>query len=549
MTVESGGKVCVIGLDGATFTVLDRRMAAGDLPNLRELVEEGVRGELMSTIPPVTGPAWTSMTTGVNPGQHGIYDFFKWPKDSRRGRIVRSSDCALPRIWDLAGQAGLRVGAYRVPVTYPAWPVNGFMVTGILSTAQDHTATHPPELWDELSRRGMGQLRGDNPRERMALYLGEKISLLHDARRTMSYLLKRFQPDLFMCVVSETDHVQHHLWDYCVRENGGADAGLGEGTRQFFREVDRTIGMLRETFGHNATFFVVSDHGFGPVRGAFFVNSFLAQKGFLKVGRARARGSRLFFRGAGAAKAVLRRTGLLGAAREALRVCLPNSKLRMGRRRRGQSLLGDLADWPGTTACALSSSDCGIHLNRRDRWTDGALEPGPECERVLQDLMGALEELKDPWTGHRAVSHMLRPASVHSGPYLVDAPDLLFALCHGELAVMTGLGEPVFGDYEKAANHRMEGVLVASGPGMARGTGMDADILDVAPTVLHTLGLGVPDYMEGRVLHGIFTGDVQRPVRRQDVSLDEARMPGAGAAVQEADETAVRQHLADLGYV
>ena len=549
MAGDPGSKVCIIGLDGATFTVLDRWMAAGEMPNLREMVETGVRGELMSTIPPVTGPAWTSMTTGVNPGKHGIYDFFRWPKDSRRERVVRSTDCTVPRIWDLAGEAGLRVGVYHVPITYPARPVNGFMVTGLLTTREDSSASHPPELWEELSRRGLGKLKGDNPREDVELYTREKTSILCDSRRTMAYLLERFQPDLFMCVVSELDHIQHHAWEHCVRGEDAANPELREITARFFHELDDTIGMLRRSFGDGTTYFIVSDHGFGPVRGAVYINNYLVQKGFLRLKKVPAASTSLLLRAARPVKLLLKHTGLLGLARTALRLLAPGSKLRMHRRRRGHAQLMDAVDWNRTLACALSMSDCGIHLNRRDRWSDGTVEPGPQAEKVLQDLIGALHELEDPETRRKVVSHIRRPTSVHTGPCMENAPDLFLAVLEGELAVSTRLGGPVFGSYEKVASHRMEGVLVASGPGIKKGVQLNADILDVAPTVLHVLGQDVPGYMEGRVLQDAFTENGRRPVRRDEVPLDERRLKMAEFASLKGDETVVKKRLADLGYI
>ncbi|MFQ5677390.1 MAG: alkaline phosphatase family protein, partial [bacterium] len=68
-------KTLLLGLDGATFALLDSLMDEGTMPFLKELVERGVRANLMSTANPLTPPAWTSMTTGRSPGNHGIFDF------------------------------------------------------------------------------------------------------------------------------------------------------------------------------------------------------------------------------------------------------------------------------------------------------------------------------------------------------------------------------------------------------------------------------------------------------------------------------------------
>src|SRR4051794_12351085 len=74
---SSGGpnKVLVLGLDGATFDLIKPWAAAGYLPTLNRLMAEGAQGSLRSTTPPMTGPAWTSFATGVNPGKHRLYDW------------------------------------------------------------------------------------------------------------------------------------------------------------------------------------------------------------------------------------------------------------------------------------------------------------------------------------------------------------------------------------------------------------------------------------------------------------------------------------------
>ncbi len=551
MATAQASKVCIIGLDGATLPVLNRWMDGGEMPHLRSLRQRGAWGELMSTMPPVTGPAWTSMVTGVNPGQHGVYDFVKWTRGGRSSRLARSSDCTVPRIWDIAGDAGRRVGVYRVPVTYPAWPVNGFMVTGLLTSRYDETASHPPALFAELDQRGLARIRGGDKRDAWDLYLGEKAAMVDNACETMGYLLKRFEPDLFMCVVSELDHVQHQFWPQCSGAAGAQDATSDQALRRFFRALDGLVGMLRKHFGQDTTYLVVSDHGFGPVRGGFRVNRFLAEQGFLKLRQGRLRGARLLLRGIASIKTALGALRLLGIARAALRRIAPHSPLRMGVRERTQRMLERCLDWEGTSAFAISSSDCGIHVNRADRWANGSVRTEEETERVLALLLEALQGLRDPLTGEPALTVAVRPQQVHAGPYLHEAPDLLFALSNGELATVPELSGPLFGDYEKCGNHRMEGVLMAAGPGIRAGARADADILDVAPTALHALGLPVPGYMEGRVLQALYETEWVEchPARRSAAALAGARVQRDELLPDEDEERLVRDRLADLGYL
>jgi len=552
MSAGAHRKVCIIGLDGATFSVLDRWVAAGDMPHLGELMARGMRSELVSTIPPVTGPAWTSMTTGVNPGQHGIYDFVKWDADGITPRVVQSGDCTVPRLWDVAGEQGRRVGVFRVPVTYPAWPVNGFMVTGMLSRGPGPEMTHPPSLHEELAERDMAWFKLDGRRSPDPLkYTLQNVEVQRRSHQAMRLLLEKYNPEFFMCVNSEIDHMQHHLWPYCIGTGDAADAKVQRAVRDFYRGVDETIGFLKDFFGDDATYFVVSDHGFGPVHKAFRLNNYLARKGFLSLRYGRVCRARCIFSLAQHMKSIFSRLGLVGLARLALRMPFRLGMVRLGRRSREFAVLAWAVDWSRTLACVKSQSDAGVHVNVRGRYKTGIVEPGEHYEKVLQELISALEEPKDPATGQKVVSHIVRPQQVHEGPYVGEAPDLFLALGNGTIAIENSLGGPLFARYAKMANHRIDGVLVACGPGIKSGTGAPAQIVDVAPTALYAMGLPVPRYMEGKVLTGLFHEDFlkEHPVQYKEVTLAESRKEHRRAVVNEQGEKAVRRRLRDLGYL
>ncbi len=545
-----GGKLCIIGLDAATFSVLDHRIARGEMPELAELMQRGARAELISTIPPVTGPAWTSMTTGVNPGQHGIFDFVRWAPDGVSARLVQSGDCTVPRIWDVAGRHGRRVGVFRVPVTYPARPVNGFMVTGLLSPSPSPAVTHPPDAFEDVAEEaGAWATWADNAPDdhRRAQQILEAHRCSDRALRRM---VERFRPDFLMCVSSETDTVQHALWPYCDGSVEAPDPAVNAVVSEFFRATDATIGYLKSYFGSEATYMVVSDHGAGAVEKGFRMNEFLARTGFVRLHRGRIRARRLTYKMARLVRSALLYTGLLGAARRAL------GGLRV-RRHRPESPLSAAeplrwaVDWERTRAIAKSRSDSGIHLNVRGRSEVGVVEPGEEYERVLAELTSALEALTDPDTGERLVSHLLRREELYDGPYTEEAADLFVGLKGGQVGVLTSVGRRLFAPFPKLGNHRMEGVLVACGPGLRQGRRPPADIRDVASTALYAAGLPVPRYMEGRVLTGLFEPRYveQHPVSYDETPLEERRCEHDAGGLTDEEDRRQRRRLQDMGYL
>src|SRR5947199_8232541 len=112
-------RVLLIGLDGATFSVLDPLMARGTMPFLKKFLGQGVRAGLRTIVPALTPPAWTSLMTGRTPGHHGVFDFFRMDlAESRHIRFATSRDVACDTIWDLASRQGRRVTSLNFPLMF-----------------------------------------------------------------------------------------------------------------------------------------------------------------------------------------------------------------------------------------------------------------------------------------------------------------------------------------------------------------------------------------------------------------------------------------------
>ena len=116
-------RVLVIGLDGATWDVLERWIADGSLPHLAQLRKDGCWGELSSTIPPISAAAWSSFMTGKRPGKHGVFHFMDLfgnddIKDSKT-KIVNARNLKSPTLWDILGHHGCQVALVNLPMTYP----------------------------------------------------------------------------------------------------------------------------------------------------------------------------------------------------------------------------------------------------------------------------------------------------------------------------------------------------------------------------------------------------------------------------------------------
>ena len=98
-------KVLIIGIDGGTWTVLRPAIERGYMPFLQSQVENGASGVLESTIPAITPAAWGSFQTGMNPGENGVFDFYRWDKEQKTDHLVSSQDLS-QTVWDIVGQHG-----------------------------------------------------------------------------------------------------------------------------------------------------------------------------------------------------------------------------------------------------------------------------------------------------------------------------------------------------------------------------------------------------------------------------------------------------------
>lgn len=542
MTVE----LLLIGLDGATFHVLDPLMAAGVMPNLQRLCAEGVRAPLRTVVPALTPPAWTSLVTGRNPGQHGVFDFFqKESVDSPNIRFVTSQDVRSETIWALANRSGKRAVALNFPVTFPAPPIDGYVIPGWLPWRHLRLGCRPRALYDRLK-----QLPGFNPKElAMDMALEEKalegcppeeyfdwIDMHIRKERTWGEIVEMLLADdpceLVTVVLDGVDKLQHLFWrfldeDYRHTLQSEWEQQVRARCLDYFRELDGQIGRMLAAAGPQATVLVASDHGFGPQVRTFYVNAWLA------------------------------RQGLLAWADEAAPQPGDAQTLGVGQIARHTYLL----DWQQTRAFAPLPSGNGIHILRQS----GAHPHGvtdAEYESFRDELIRGLLAVTDPATGEPVVAHAWPREEVFSGPAVEFAPDITLELSDGGLVSILAAEDVVAPREYPSGAHRPQGIFIGRGGALARGEALaELSILQVAPVVLQSLGLAVPDEMEGAVPEGLFvepvhvngSGPTRREVLREDVPREDAPREDApvdaGPVLDAEAEAELFRRLQALGYV
>ena len=249
----------------------------------------GVYGELKSTLPPLTSPAWPAMFTGKNPGKLGMFGFISHlVSQEKMFRLNSSLDYSSQSIWKKLNSHGKKVGLLNLPMTYPPTKIDSFMVCGIGSP--DATKTHytyPHDLKKKLDKVvGDYQIHplftGNAPGKEDQL-IKSLDEILIKREKAASYLMANFPWDLFVCVFYVLDAVQHHFWHHMDKSHSKYNNNKYQDTiRDFYVKVDSAIGRLMEQMTEQMNILVVSDHGFGPSNGTFSVNRWLGNNKLLK---------------------------------------------------------------------------------------------------------------------------------------------------------------------------------------------------------------------------------------------------------------------------
>jgi predicted AlkP superfamily phosphohydrolase/phosphomutase len=474
----SSPKILVIGLDGATWDLLDPWMAKGELPQLRRLRDEGVASPLYSVIPPLSPPAWTTAATGVNPGSHGIYDFHRVDPDSQVAYLESARSRRVPGVWTLFEEGGLRAGVVNIPMTDPPDPLErGFMVAGM-----PHPDTvgyaHPPALEADLHRAGyrLDRMGGALLPGREAALEEEILDTLRRRRRAVLELGEaNADLDLYWVVFTATDRIQHFFWKFMEADHPFHDPALaprfGDSILRVYREVDAAVGELvaqagaqAEEQGRELAVIVLSDHGFTGIHRAFRPQSFLRHP--------------------------------------------PDGKP------------------PIEAAYSLEADATLLYVPLKGREREAVLsreEHDAICDEALARILAA----RDPAGGASPVLHGARREDVYSGRYVDKAPDLVFLARPPYYLINEEGDKEPFGTprFTFNAHHAVKGVLVGWGPMFRRGRLEGRPHLsDVAPTLLYLAGLPVPGYMEGNFLEEIILPErlAARPPARTDEGPREA---------------------------
>ncbi|MGZ5438997.1 MAG: alkaline phosphatase family protein, partial [Candidatus Aminicenantales bacterium] len=453
-------KVLVVGLDCATPQVVFDH--SDELPVLKGLMDRGVHGRLRSSDPPITIPAWMVMTTGKDPGKLGLYGFRHRKGDSYDQMWIANSKAVHEkRLWDFIGERGGQSCLVSIPPSYPPYPVAGNLISCFITPpGKDKEYTYPLALRQEIEERFGPYIFDVVFRTEDRDQILAEIYRMTDKRfEVMDWLIQNKPWDLFMFVEIGVDRVHHAFWKYMDHAHHLYEAGnrFENAIIDYYKFLDEKIGRLIDKAGADTAVLVVSDHGAKRMKGAFCVNEWLIDKGWLVVKE---------------------------------RPSKPTS-------------IDDLPiDWDKTRAWAWGGYYARVFLNVEGREPKGLI-PAEDYEKVRDELLAEIEAIHGP-AGEAWATKVIKPQEYYEeleGEY----PDLMvyFDDLYWRSAGTLGHGTMFLPENDTGpddAVHAQYGIYILHDPKSGRTGRRDGDILDITPTVLDIMGLAAPERLKGRVL-------------------------------------------------
>lgn len=498
-------RVVMLGIDGLSEAFLRAPVVSDNMPVLSSFLETSSTGPLWSTFPPYTGPSWTSITTGVGPGRHGIFGF-----TDHAGRPCSDATVGVPRLWDYVGAAGGRSIVVNVPMTHPPRPIEGVLISGMPAPSAE--ITYPPQVASELASRGyiVDIAVAEGGREGHSTL--DSLAEMTKRRGEVAAWLARSQPwDLFAIVFVLPDRLGHPWWKQLVPGDRHYESRRAERVRRGARgalvALDEAIGGLLESLPQGTAVVLCSDHGFGPLQADVFFDLVLAEAGLAASGP----------------QTGLRRT-----------------LARAGRSRPAQFAPKALHRWAREKASGPTEA-----LERR-AWTTPPYESGVRLadsadQGLRQRITELLLELKTP-DDRQAVKSVIRREDLYTGARTDEAADLLCKMVDETVGLHNGMHATtpwVSRDHLPWGTHASEGIVAISGVPLH--DALNGAAPDIAPTVLGLLGLETKG-LDGRPL--VPLGSNLTPV-----SAESHTAPEGEGGYSPDQEAAVLEQLRSLGYV
>lgn len=507
-------RLLVIGIDAMEWDLVQRWANEGKLPTFQRLLREGLHGELTTTAAQLPDTVWASIYTGTNPAKLEKYFYIQYEPNS--GNLQHISDDAIHGVpfWDYLSESGKRVCIVDAPKFPLSRRVNGLQIANWGAHATKTSRASSPasalaQIDGLMGPHPVGDCDAvDNTPEALHELRGRILAGVHQHGELFRWLMTNEQWDLFFAGFSEAHCIGHHFWHYMDPTHPRYDASdphrLRDSVEKLYRSLDDEISQMLTVAGDHCQCLIVAGHGMGPLYHASWNLTEILDR----LGYGRRCNPTTHTRSQDNRRAHINpwrwlRLAVPGKMQYAIKKILP------------QGLQDELLfrwyaggrHWAGRRAFPVPNNDSvgAIRINVIGRDKFGRVPPGPEYERLCQDIADALYEMTDPVSGRQVVKQVTLTHHEFQGPYLDQLPDL--TVLWDQSFPWNSVQSPHWGTLQlrrqdaRSGSHTPHGFLLLHGKSVPAGAMVGGrSIYDIAPTILHLLDVPIPSHMDGQSL-------------------------------------------------
>ncbi len=463
-------KLFLLGIDGAPPQYVFGEWLK-DLPNLKKLMQRGLYAKIETTVPPSTCVAWTSLFSGKEPSQHGVYSYtIRDGFAYSASRLVSSKDVRTEMIWEILSKNNLKSIVLNVPLIYPIekqFP-NCHLVSGFLAPDLDEKSIYPISYLEEIKQKipnymfdvnvGLASYKTegkDELIEKVYKMTKQNFDLVFDA-------IKNKQWNFITCVLIGSDRLEHYFWSYIDKSHRyyKGDTKYKTVLIDYFKYIDTQLGKILEILPDDVNIIVSSDHGMDKMNCRFNMNDWLIKEGYL----------------------VLKQ-----------KLTEP-VKLKMSN-----------IDWSKTRVFSVGAYFARLYFNLEGREPEGIVTL-EEYDLLQKEISDKLKLIKDD-NGNKMDNKIYLPQEIYHGEFAEESPDIMIYFDNLKCGVNNDVGNE--GLYSWAtttgsddAGHAPLGTFVMAGPATPNlGDIGQISIYDVTPTILSIFGINKSEDFRGRIIN------------------------------------------------
>ncbi len=500
-------KLVVIGLDGSSWDLVQPLVDQGRLPNIKRMMDGGMHSTMLSTNPAHSAPAWTTFATGVEPTQHGCLDFLTVDKNIDDLKLIDSTQIPQETIYEMMVRHGKNPILINLPNTFPPRLKTHPTITSLMTRGPK--CIFPETLLEKYPALKKYRL---NPNAKLRMqdnfdpYVKDLCALEQDRIEGAKALFTSEPWDFFFFLSSGTDWVSHVVYDKARDEQY-------EPAIKMWEIMDGFIGWVLDNKDSQTNVLVMSDHGFTVYDRIFYVNRWLEDQGYLttqsgkgtfhqehtQLSKAigKAQKQRKEFKVGKGVRSFLKRSVILEKTAKWF-------YFKIVKRFVPITVTVDLQLDLSKTQVAFPRGSMAtmLYINDQERFSKGTVKAEDKSD-IINKLLKELRAVRDT-QGELVIARAERREDIYGSQAITTAPDIF--LEPGRYYLSGSLHSSSLFETTKKNYHDNRGMFIGFGPDIDHKEMDTTSIQNMAPTVIHALGLPLHPQFVGTVMD-IFTSN------------------------------------------